>query len=57
MSDPESVALRLEFKADQALKAEPDPDWTEVEKREFRIRKQGRASAFAEAARIVRGQD
>jgi hypothetical protein len=55
-TDPEDIASRLEYKADQALKAQPAAGWTNDEKSDFHRRQHGRATAFTEAARIVRGE-
>lgn len=54
------IASRLEYKSGEALHAQPGNDGTEWDDRTrelFYATKEGRASAFAEAARILRGED
>jgi hypothetical protein len=52
----EAVARRLEYKAEQALMAQPEEEWTDDEKHDFTMCRRACASAFTEAARIVRGE-
>jgi hypothetical protein len=47
------LAHRFLSNSEEALKATPAQDWDDQRKRDFRLRLQGRASAFAEAAEIV----